>query len=208
MTNETKKTIPEGCRENARGHFVPVGQIKKIDLERDSFLNEIFDAARPICDALGQFKSKALGDVYAFAEMSAEDLGVKIGGKKGNVTLTSFDGCKKVVVSVADQIAFSEQLKGAKTLIDECFDKWLENAEPEAKTFAAEAFSEGPGGQLSTSKILGLRRFAFTHPKWCEAMEVIAESILVIGKSTYIRFYSRETANSKWEKLALDLASA
>lgn len=84
--------IPAGCRQNAQGHFIPESMIKPIDLERDRLVRHLVDRASELSGELADFKTVAFGDIEAFIELSAEQYGAKLGGKKGNVTLLSFDG--------------------------------------------------------------------------------------------------------------------
>lgn len=69
---------------------------------------------------LAQFKVAAMNEVTEFVERSLAEYDVKHGGKKGNVTLISFDGAYKVVRQMQETLVFDERLQAAKALIDEC----------------------------------------------------------------------------------------
>ena len=59
-------------------------------------------------------------DISELEEIVAEKYQAKLGGKKGNLTLYSFDGKYKVVRSFADRIVFNEAAKSAEALFKEC----------------------------------------------------------------------------------------
>ncbi|WP_439957534.1 DUF3164 family protein, partial [Providencia vermicola] len=115
---------------DAKGVLTPVNLIKPVDIQRDALVGELVVQAAQISELLRQFKIAAFGDIEAFISLSAEQYGVNVGGKKGNVTLYSFDGRYKIQRAIQDRIAFDERLQGAKTLIDECLKDWVQGAKP------------------------------------------------------------------------------
>jgi hypothetical protein len=77
---------------------------------------------------LARFKAAAFGDIEAFIDLSAEQYQAQIGGKKGNLTLYSFDGRYRIQRANQDRITFDERLQAARVLIDECLTDWTEGA--------------------------------------------------------------------------------
>ena len=117
--------------EDAQGRQVPVSMIKKFDLKRNDLVCSIMERAFAERERLAEFKQQVWEEIQAFVDESAKDSGAKkLGGKKGNITLTSFDGRYKLIVAVNDGILFNEKLQIAKQLIDECIGKWSKNARP------------------------------------------------------------------------------
>lgn len=139
-------SIPEGFRKDAKGHLVPEVLIKPIDLARDQLVSELVERAKAVSSALSAFKVAAFGDIKAFVEMSAEQYKAKIGGKKGNITLFSFDGQFKIVHAVQDSIKFDESLQAARALIDECAAEWTQDARSEVRVLVNEAFRTDKSG--------------------------------------------------------------
>ena len=105
-------------RKDARGALVPVDSIKTIDLVRDDLVHRVFQNVVPVREELVRLKQLALQEIRDFIELSANEYGVQLGGKKGNVTLTSFDGEFRLMVAMSDTLAFDERLQAAKKLID------------------------------------------------------------------------------------------
>ena len=193
--------------EDAQGRQVPVSMIKKFDLKRNDLVYSIMQRAFAERERLADFKQRVWEEIQSFVDESAKDSGAKkLGGKKGNITLTSFDGRYKLIVAVNDGILFNEKLQIAKQLIDECIGKWSKNARPELKVLVDDAFNVGKNGLVSTGKVLGLRRLNITDATWRRAMDAITESIQVVSSKTYMRFYERQDDES-YKQIPLDVAS-
>jgi hypothetical protein len=195
---------PDGYMKNASGNLVPVENVKEIDILRDELVTDLFREAI-IQAAIGhKFKMKALDEIAAFVSTSALEYDKEIGGEKGNVHLTSYDGRFRVTRAMQDQLDFDERLLVAKDLISECLNDWTEGSTQELKLLVTEAFERNGAGQVSTSRILGLRKFKFTDPRWAQAMEAIADSIKVSSVKTYLRFHARDEKTGRYEHMPLD----
>ena len=193
-------------RKDARGALVPVDSIKTIDLVRDDLVHRVFQNVVPVREELVRLKQLALQEIRDFIELSANEYGVQLGGKKGNVTLTSFDGEFRLMVAMSDTLAFDERLQAAKKLIDECLEEWTQNSNPNLKTVVQAAFDVNKQGHINTGRVLGLRRLNIQHEKWSEAMNILSDSIQVLASKEYVRFYQRNT-DGKYELINLDLAT-
>jgi len=202
-----QQVIPEGYLENSAGHLVPKETISEIDILRDELVKEIVEKARKLQEAMRDFKMSVMGDVAAFVEMSADKYNVKVGGTKGNVTLSTFDGNFKVQRAVAEDITFDERLQAAKALIDQCIHRWAEGSAAEIRALVEHAFQVDKEGKISTGRVLGLRRLSISDPQWQEAMMAIADSIQISGSKTYFRIYVREGNSDRMTQIALDLAA-
>jgi hypothetical protein len=200
--------VPEGYKRDAKGHLIPDGMIKPIDHTRDKLVAELIDKARGVSATIAHFKTSVFEDVAAFVQLSGEEYGVKRGGKKGNVTLHSFDGVFKISLASADNITFDERLQAAKALIDECIDEWSRESRPEIKVLVQGAFQADKEGNLNTGRILALRRLEISDLRWQRAMTAIAESVQVVGSKQYIRFYERVGDTDKYVPISLDIATA
>lgn len=197
--------IPEGLKLAADGTYHPISKIKPIDLARDSLVQEIVSRAKPLNESIAEFKTGVMGDIKAFVDLSAEEYGAKVGGKKGNLTLYSFDGRYKVQLSVADRIEFDERLQAAKVLIDKCINSW--QMDDNARVLINEAFRVDKQGKISTGKVLGLRRLNIDTSDWKEAMRAISDSVQVVGSKSYIRIYERDDETEKYVAITLDVAA-
>ncbi len=201
-----KKKMTE-YMENAQGALVPINNVKPIDKLRDDVVRGLVDKAKEASARLSKFKLDAMSDINEFISISAEEYGVKFGGRKGNVTLMSYDGKFKLQVANADNINFDERLQIAKGLIDECIHEWAENSNDNIKTLVNHAFQTDKQGKVSTSKVLGLRRLNIKDEKWLKAMQAITDSINVYSSKSYLRIYERVANTDQFKPIPLDTAS-
>ena len=201
----TENAIPEGYRADAKGCLVPESMIKPIDRARDELVQELARQAKGVSDGLRDFKAKVFADINAFVDLSAEQYDVKLGGKKGNVSLHSFDGAYRVNLSMQDTLVFDEGLLAAKALIDECINEWTEGSRSELKTLINAAFQVDKEGNISTARVLGLRRLKIKDEKWQRAMEALSDSLQVHTSKQFVRVYKRDDAG-EYQLVSLDIA--
>ncbi|HDT2308243.1 TPA: DUF3164 family protein [Citrobacter braakii] len=204
----TTTQAPEGYWTDARGVLTPVSLIKEIDRDRDQLVGELVEQAIVASSALSELKSRAFADIQAFIDLSAEKYGATKGGKKGNVTLYSFDGRFKIQRAMQDRIALDERIQTAKALIDTCLADWTEGARPELKALVNEAFDTDKEGNINTGRVLALRRLEIDDERWQQAMQAIGEAVQVVGSRSYIRVYERVGDSDEYRPIALDIAGA
>lgn len=199
--------IPEGYMKNGMGHLIPIDLVSDIDRARTDIVTEIAEAAKVMSGMLSEYKQRCMGDILAFVEMSAEKYGKNIGGAKGNITLTTFDGRYKIQLAVQRRIAFNERLQIARNILEELLVEWSEDVRPEVKAIVLAAFDMDTEGNISVAKVIGLRRLNISDPRWLEAMLAIGDSIERPTSKDYIRVYERER-NGEYRAISLDVASA
>ncbi|MBX9267682.1 DUF3164 family protein [Chromobacterium violaceum] len=197
--------IPDGYKKDAKGRLCPVEIIPAIDLARDDFVAEKYTQALALQEQMSKFREALFADIDAFVQLSAERYQADVGGEKGNVTLTSFDGSTRVLRAISDTLAFDERLQAAKALIDECVNEWLEDARPEIKALIADAFQTDKAGKISTARVLSLRRLGIQDEKWQRAMSALSDSLKVQCSKAYVRI-ERRNANGRFEAVRFDLA--
>jgi hypothetical protein len=191
---------------DSQGRQVPVELVSGIDKLRDQTVRRIADEALKMRDVLAAFKQKLRDDIYAFVDLSFQEYGKRWGGKKGNITLTSFDGRYRLVVASDEHIVFDERLQVAREIIGGCLDKWSDGARPEIRLLVNDAFQVDKTGKISTARVLGLRRLEIQDPDWQKAMRAITESIQVSGSKQYLRFYERNE-QGEYVQIPLDVAA-
>ncbi len=196
---------PEGFRYDAKGRLVPESQIKEVDKLRDELVLAIVDRATELRALLAAFKANTFSEIEAFVATSAQEYDAHIGGKKGNVTLVSFDGQYKVMRAIQESITFDERLQAAKARIDECLKEWTADARPEIATLVQDAFRVDSAGNIRTGQVLGLRRLDIQDPRWRLAMDAISDAVQVTGSKSYVRIYKRDT-QGRYLPISLDIA--
>lgn len=207
MTTATATPPPEGYLRNAAGHLVPIDQVRDHDLLRDQTARDLAERALELNAELTAFKRQALADIADLVKIAGERYGVALGGKKGNVSISSYDGSVKVVRQVAERIAFTEELEAAKELINRCIERWSEGANANIRALVDRAFRTDTQGQIKTAAVLELLRLEIEDEEWKRAMEAIRDSIQAIGTAIYVRVYQRIGDSDQYRAVPLDLAA-
>lgn len=197
----------EGYMQDTQGRLVPIEMVKEIDRARDELVRELVDRAQPLRRDLAAYRQQALDDIEAFIELSSERFGATLGGRKGNITLMSYDGEYKILRAIDEYMVFDERLQVAKLLIDECIHEWSAGSRPEIRTLINDAFQVDKAGQVNTKRVLGLRRLDIADARWKKAMDAIGESLQTVGSKTYLRIYQRQ-ADGSYKQLSLDVCGA
>ncbi|MEB4591363.1 DUF3164 family protein [Candidatus Thiothrix sp. Deng01] len=207
MADVADSVVPVGFRENALGHLVPVGQIREQDLLRDEVVCRVAAHAKRLNGELAEFKRGSLADIVDLVVVSAERYGAKVGGDKGNVTLSSFDGRFRLVRSMAAVITFTEELQAAKALIEACIERWSDGADARLKSLVMRAFKPNAQGELRTAAVLSLLRLEMQDDEWARAMGALRDSIQASGTTVYLNVYERVGATGLYRHIPLDLAA-
>ena len=193
---------------DAKGRYVPLALVKPADKLQDEMVRKMIAFAADLSEQIARFRGHCFDDLGSFQALLAQEYGAKIGGAKGNVTLTSFDGTMKVQFQVADLIDFGPELQAAKALVDACLNAWTADARDEVRAVVSRAFNVDKEGRINRAELFMLLRVDIADAQWRRAMNAVHESIRVIGSKTYIRFYRRASPEAKWQPVTIDLASA
>jgi len=203
----TEQGIPSGYMRNALGHLVPEKQVRDHDKLRDQTVRQLAEDAVRIHKHLQEFKAQALSDIADLIAVSAERYDVALGGEKGNVSLTTYDGEYKITRSVAERLAFTEEVEAAKALISGCIERWSEGSSANLRTVVDRAFKANGRGQLKTTAVLDLLRLEIDDDEWHRAMEALRDSIQATGTAIYVRIYKRLPDTDEYLPVPLDLAA-
>ncbi len=197
MYSQENKDIKSSADEyltDARGNLIKKENVKEIDLLRDELIKKIMDSSNKVSLEVDRFKTDAISEIGAFVSLAAAEHGVNVGGAKGNVTLTSFDGKFKVMLAQADRICFNEQIVAVKELIKEALDEMMNGVSGDIHAIVNKAFEVDGNGNVSTARVLGLRTLKISNDKWNRAMNLIADAIKIESTKQYVRVYRRDEA--------------
>lgn len=194
--------------EDAKGRLVPLSTVKPVDKLVDQTVRKMIDFARDLSAQIARFKGHCFDDVGSLQALVAQEYSAALGGAKGNVSMTTFDGRLKVTVQVADQLAFGPELQAAKKLVDACLAEWTAGQRDELVAIVNRAFQVDKEGLINRAELFMLLRVEIADERWQAAMAAVRDSIRVIGSKTYIRFHERDSANGGWRPITIDLAAA
>lgn len=193
---------------DAGGRLVPVDLVKPEHKLEDQTVRKIVAYGLDLSAQVARFRGHTFDDINSFIDLLAEQYGGKRGGKKGNVTISSYDGTQKVTVQVQDQLSFGPELQVAKELVDECITAWSAGASDEIRALVEHAFQVDKEGRINRAALFQLRRLEIDDKQWRSAMAALGEAIRVIGSREYVRIYRREHARAKWLPVSIDIAQA
>ncbi|NUZ10198.1 DUF3164 family protein [Pseudoalteromonas sp. McH1-7] len=199
--------IPNGYMKDGKGNLVAIANIKQTDLIKDEFVKQAVALAEKQQKELAEFKRLQMEQADNFMELLAQEYDVNLGGKKGNVTLRSFDNKLAVSIQSLERIELGPEEKLATELIFQCLDEWSEGSNQNIKAVVKKAFSTDKQGKVNPQRILGLRRLEIVDEtgKWHRAMDILAESINVIDSVRFIRFYKQDDHGND-NAVSLDIA--
>lgn len=208
MTVQTFENIeiPAGYLQDNKGRLVRENLIKDHQRMEDDMVRKIMGYAVDLSDQIARFQAKTFSDMAAFMDLLEEKYGMTKGGKKGNVTFSSFDGCMRVQINIQDHLEFGPELQIAKGLIDECIADWSSEMSDKIAALVNHAFNVDKAGQVNREALFSLRRLEIDDPKWRKAVEAINDSIRTVGSKAYIRFHRRADVQDKWQTVTIDLA--
>lgn len=176
--------------KKANGTLVPEDQVKNSDRLRDQFVLEAAEKIMDIRTQMIRVKAEILDDIEAFMQTMSESYGVKLGGEKGNLSFTSFDGRVQLKYYRNDYLTFNEGIHIAKKLIDEFLEDITKDSSRSIKQIVNSAFNLKQG-RMDVKAILKLREINETDPRWVKAMQIIDESKQWNEGSRALRLYIR-----------------
>lgn len=209
MSSNTTRAVRDGYWEDATGALIPADKVKDIDKARDKAVRTMIDQAIQLSQVLAQFKLASLSEIQTFIDKSGAEYGAKKkpGGKKGNVTLVTFDGRFKVVRAMQETLVFDERLQVAKELIDERVHVWAKGANKNIQALVNHAFQVDKEGKISTGRVLSLRQLKIDDPGWAKAMEAISDSMKAASSKPQLRFYERNEDTGEYVGIPLAVAA-
>ena len=207
MNEQAVNTVPEGYKQNAAGHLVPLANISEQDQLRDQIVTALVPKAIALQKELKAFKALALKDISELIQIAGERYGINLGGKKGNVTLYSYDGRYKIIRAFRELLTFTEELEAAKALIDSCLARWTEGANDNIRAVVGQAFRTNTQGEIKTGKILELMRLDIKDEEWQRAMTALKDALQSTGTAVYVRLYERIDDTDQYRSIPLDIAA-
>lgn len=193
---------------DARGALVPLESIKPMDLLIDEQVRKILKFASELSAQVGRFKGHTFEDIGALQALVDQEYGARLGGAKGNLTLTSFDGCQRVMLHMQDLLDFGPELQTAKKLVDECLSQWAADSSAEIRALVTRAFQVDKEGHINRAEIFMLLRVEIADERWQRAMDAVRDSIRILGSKAYLRFQTRPSPEAAWSSITIDLAAA
>lgn len=203
IVNDEKKWL------NARNEWVHPDLIRADEKLKDQLVECILRKVEEHNKLLKALKDDINDDIESYLDILLEkyNINAKDSAKKGNFTFEDYAKTLKVQVQMAEKIQFNDKLNIAKAKIDEYLNDIVKDSSEDIKVLINKAFEVDKKGNLDSKKILSLRSYDIKDARWKEAMEIIAESVEIVGIKPYIRFYKRDKATDSYTAISLDFAN-
>ncbi|WP_320130277.1 DUF3164 family protein [uncultured Sphaerochaeta sp.] len=192
--------------ENSRGSLVPEELIKPYDLIKDQTVMLCFHQVMELRSQMEEVKLQVMQSVSELQDVLASEYKVKLGGKKENLCVTSYDGSIRIIVAVNEYQSFDEKIHIAKQVIDGCIERWSEGTNANLKAIIDQAFALNQSGHMNIRSIVGLRKLNIEDADWVKAMTIISDSLQTVTSKKYFRVYRRDPFG-KYQMIDFDLAS-
>lgn len=193
---------------DGKGGLIPESAVKATDKLQDELVRGIVGFALPLSAQVARFRAHCFDDVDAFVALLEQEYGARRGGSKGNLAFISYDGLLKIIVQIADSVAFGPELQVAKGLVDECLNEWTAGSRDELRAIINRAFQVDAQGKINRGNLFYLLRLEIADARWQEAMRAIRDSIRIVGSKRYVRIYQRPDVGATWSPISIDMASA
>ena len=211
----TEKTHPNAVEihgkphlKDAKGNFVPMANIRPMDLLQDEMVGKIRAYAEDLSAELARFQFHTYADIADLDALMAQEYNVQpTEGGKGNRTYISFDGCTRVQVAVSDRIVLGPQLQQAKVILDAIINERGEGVDSVLVALVKQAFKVDQEGKVDMHSIFALRRMQVDDDRWPDFCRAIDDSVQVLGSKRYLRIHTRDSNDGKWEMIPLDMAA-
>ena len=208
--------LPSGCFEQngktymntSDGGMMPVELIRPLDVLKDGVVRKVLGYGIALSQQVSRFLGHTFADISGLEALMAQEYGAQLGGKKGNITLYTFDGLYKLEVRVQSRLDFGPELQIAKALFDECLNEWSADTRAELRAIVMRAFNSDDGGKISRASIFVLLRTESDDQRWQNAVRAIRDAMIVIGSKTYVRMWMRPRHDAAWNSVTIDLAKA
>lgn len=199
---------PPGHRPDGKGRLVPDRLIGPVDELEDATVRRILAFGLDLADQVSRFRRHSYADVAALIDVLAESYGAaRRPGRKGNLSLMSYDGRLKVTIQVQERLVFGPELESARALVDECIAEWSEGVRPEVSRLLQDAFRPDQQGNISREAVFRLRRTDIDDPRWKGVQRAISDAIRVVGTRTYLRLYLRGAPDAPWRPVPIDVSA-
>ena len=194
---------------NSKGHQVPVELISDMDKIIEQTVRSVHDFGLDLMNQVARFRGHTFDDIYGLVELLHEQYGATRGGKKGNVSFTSYDGTIKIEVRIQDFVTFGPELQVAKSLIDEYIAGQSDGVPAPIMALVNHAFQVDKEGNVNRAQLYSLRRLTLPEPDpiWDRAMAAIADSMRILGSKETVQISQRDK-QGRFRALPINLANA
>jgi hypothetical protein len=198
-----------GFINDEHGNQIRVANIKEHDLIRDRIVRDMSQKAALVADEIQALKTKLAEQFENHVQQMAKLYQVKLGGKKGNVQLMSYDKRLKIERSRQDRLTTNDHMVVATQLVDQCLGDWSKGSNKNLQAFVRKYFRTDAQGKYNIADLQRVRKLKLTTPDplWDKAMLALDNAIEFDFTTTYFRAFYRDDSG-RYLQIPLDIAKA
>lgn len=201
-----EKKLSGKTLKNSHGQDVAIEHIRKDVIRKDKIVKRVFVTLDKLQRRMIAEKAKVRKQIAQHVEKLLKENGIE-DKKKLNVTLTTFDGQKQIIVKSNRIMEFDEKLQVAEAKIKKCMRTWAVGANPALCEIVDNVFRTEKKGFIDKSGILSLLQYNISDREWREAMELIRQSMYTADRKEYLMIKFRDDASGKWQSINLNFST-
>lgn len=188
--------------KNSKGDMIPASMMSEQNILKDCVSNLLVNHALEYNKALESLKYYTFSILAQYRRRMA--MLNNTDEASGGITVTSYDGTKKVESYWHDFTDYGEGLKQAKNLMGQVISEGSQDLNDVLRKIFLDAFALNRG-QVSVTKILNLCNYQVDDPRWKQAVDIIRSDSNLRTRKEYVRFQAREKGN-EWKTIYLDIS--
>lgn len=198
-----------GRIEDQHGNLIKLETFKEYELQRDQLTRSLCRDCAVIADEIHALKAKMAKLIDNHIQQMGSLYNINLGGKKGNLSLTTIDKKLKVERSRQDRKTTNEHMLVAIELIQACVQKWKKGANQNLQAFVERYLRTDGKGSYNIADLQQLQKMKLKHPDedWDNAMQALANAIEFDFTAEYFRAFYRDESG-QYHQIPLDIAKA
>ncbi|MFT8896745.1 MAG: DUF3164 family protein [Acetobacter sp.] len=192
---------------NGDGCLVPVSRLRPDVVLTDQVTRSIVRKMRELAEHNARVKREIFEEVQAYQELMFERYRAKLGGRRGGLTISSFNDLQRVTLQTTDYSRVTAALPAAQALMNEILDDLTGNVGADIRTLIMAAFErDEKTGRVNVQRLNGLKKYSLDHPKWPDFIMAINDAIEPAGSKESVRAYARSSHTDEPQQIVVDFS--
>lgn len=193
---------------DAKGRPVPLAHIDQYQRKSDTLVTRIMRSTHKQKLQLAKHKQLTLEQVVALREWAAEQAGVKL-SQHGGYVITDFARLNKVEIKVQAYMELDGRVENAVALLYELVEEESKKSDSNIMRAIVDGLFHVDRGRekLDVKRAIELKQHKVKDPsgRWKKAMDIINDSLQVVGRKAHVLYYSREHSEAEWQSVVLNI---
>lgn len=192
---------------NCNGNLVQVSRLRADVVLTDQVTRSIVGKMRDLAAHNARVKREIFEEVQAYQDLMFGQYNARVGGRRGGLTISSFNDLQKVVLSTTDYSRVTAALPAAQALMNEILDDLTGNVGADIRTLIMAAFErDEKTGRVNVQRLNGLKKYSLDHPKWADFIMAINDAIEPAGSKEGVRAYVRASHTDEPKQIVVDFS--